>query len=151
MRTLLLIFALLSCVNPATLWAAAPNIVFILADDMGYGDLKAYNPNSKIQTPHLDQLAADGVVFTDAHSGGSTCVPSRHSLITGRFAARQGRLNWRAGPVIARGQLTFASVLRDQGYRTAMVGKWHQGFAMKAPGVFDYERPLLGGPVDCGF
>jgi len=151
MRTLLLSFALLSCVNPATLWAAAPNIVFILADDMGYGDLKAYNPNSKIQTPHLDQLAADGVVFTDAHSGGSTCVPSRHSLITGRFAARQGRLNWRAGPVIARGQLTFASVLRDQGYRTAMVGKWHQGFAMKAPGVFDYERPLIGGPVDCGF
>ncbi|MEO2020330.1 MAG: arylsulfatase [Pirellulaceae bacterium] len=151
MRTLLLILSLVSWANPATLWAASPNVVFILADDMGYGDLKAYNPNSKIATPHLDRLAADGLVFTDAHSGGSTCVPSRHSLITGRFAARRDRLNWRAGPVITRGQLTFASVLREQGYRTAMVGKWHQGFTMKAPGVFDYERPLTGGPVDCGF
>ncbi|MFP6621718.1 MAG: sulfatase-like hydrolase/transferase, partial [Pirellulaceae bacterium] len=129
MRTLLLILSLVSWANPATLWAASPNVVFILADDMGYGDLKAYNPNSKIATPHLDRLAADGLVFTDAHSGGSTCVPSRHSLITGRFAARRDRLNWRAGPVIARGQLTFASVLREQGYRTAMVGKWQIGRA----------------------
>ena len=151
MRTLLLILSLTSWVNPAALWAAPPNVVFILADDLGYGDLRAYNPASKIPTPHLDRLAADGLVFTDAHSGGSTCVPSRHALITGRFAARRGRLNWRSGPVIARGQLTFASVLREQGYRTAMVGKWHQGFTMKAPGVFDYERPLSGGPVDCGF
>jgi arylsulfatase A-like enzyme len=151
MRNLLLVLSLISWANPATLWAAPPNVVFILADDMGYGDLKAYNPASKIPTPHLDRLAADGLVFTDAHSGGSTCVPSRHALITGRFAARRGRLNWRGGPVIARGQLTFASVLRDQGYRTAMVGKWHQGFTMKAPGAFDYARPLSGGPVDCGF
>ncbi len=130
---------------------ARPNIVFILADDMGYGDLKAYNPESKILTPHLDKLATDGMVFTDAHSGGSTCVPSRYSLITGRFAARRNKLNWRGGPVIARGQLTFASVLREQGYRTAMVGKWHLGFTMKSPGVFDYSKPLAGGPVDCGF
>ena len=151
MRILLLVLSLMSWVHAGTLSAAPPNVVFILADDMGYGDLKAYNPASKIPTPHLDRLAADGLVFTDAHSGGSTCVPSRHSLITGRFAARRGRLNWRSGPVIARGQLTFASVLREQGYRTAMVGKWHQGFTMKAPGVFDYERPLTGGPVDCGF
>ncbi len=128
-----------------------PNVVFILADDLGYGDLKVYNPGSKIPTPHLDRLAADGMLFTDAHSGGSTCVPSRYSLITGRFAARRQQLNWRAGPVIARSRLTFASVLRAQGYRTAMVGKWHQGFTMKAPGVFDYEKPLTGGPVDCGF
>ena len=151
MKTLPLLLILLCWAQPVTLWAAAPNVVFILADDMGYGDLKAYNPQSKISTPHLDQLAADGLVFTDAHSGGSTCVPSRHALITGRFAARRNRLNWRAGPVIARGQLTFASVLRAQGYRTAMVGKWHQGFTMKSPGVFDYGRPLTGGPLDCGF
>jgi arylsulfatase A-like enzyme len=151
MRRLLLVLSLISWANPAALWAAPPNVVFILADDMGYGDLKAYNPHSKIPTPHLDRLAADGLVFTDAHSGGSSCVPSRHALITGRFAARRDRLNWRAGPLIGRNQLTFASVLRNQGYRTAMVGKWHQGFTMKAPGVFDYERPLSGGPVDCGF
>ncbi len=153
MRILLLILTIACWTHPVVLQAAAksPNIVFILADDMGYGDLKAYNPGSKISTPHLDQLAAGGIVFTDAHSGGSTCVPSRHSLITGRFAARRKQLNWRAGPVIARGQLTFASVLRAQDYRTAMVGKWHQGFTMKSPGVFDYEKPLTGGPMDCGF
>jgi len=153
MRLLLLILTIACWAHPVALQAAAksPNIVFILADDMGYGDLKAYNPGSKISTPHLDRLAAGGMVFTDAHSGGSTCVPSRYSLITGRFAARRKRLNWRGGPVIARGRLTFASVLRTQGYRTAMVGKWHQGFTMKSPGVFDYQKPLTGGPVDCGF
>lgn len=151
MRILLLVLSLISWASPAAFGATPPNVVFILADDMGYGDLKAYNPGSKIPTPHLDHLAADGLVFTDAHSGGSTCVPSRYSLITGRFAARRGRLNWRNGPVIARSRLTVASVLREQGYRTAMVGKWHQGFTMKAPGVFDYEQPLTGGPVDRGF
>ena len=151
MKTLPIVLTIVCWGYTVAVWAAPPNVVFILADDMGYGDLKAYNPQSKIPTPHLDRLAADGMVFTDAHSGGSTCVPSRHSLITGRFAARRARLNWRAGPVIARGQLTIASLLRGQGYRTAMVGKWHQGFRMKAPGVFDYERPLTGGPVDCGF
>ena len=151
MRTLLLILTLTCWAHPGTLQAASPNIVFILADDMGYGDLKAYNPASRISTPHLDRMAAGGIVFTDAHSGGSTCVPSRYSLITGRFAARRKQLNWRGGPVIARGRLTFASVLRAQGYRTAMVGKWHQGFTMKSPGVFDYQKPLTGGPVDCGF
>ena len=153
MRLLLLILTIACWAHPVVLQAAAksPNIVFILADDMGYGDLKAYNPGSKIPTPHLDRLAAGGMVFTDAHSGGSTCVPSRYSLLTGRFAARRNKLNWRGGPVIARGRLTFAGVLREQGYRTAMVGKWHLGFTMKSPGVFDYSKPLAGGPVDCGF
>ncbi len=153
MRLLLLILTIACWAHPVVLQAAAksPNIVFILADDMGYGDLKAYNPGSKIPTPHLDRLAAGGMVFTDAHSGGSTCVPSRYSLLTGRFAARRNKLNWRGGPVIARGRLTFAGVLRAQGYRTAMVGKWHLGFTMKSPGVFDYSKPLAGGPVDCGF
>ena len=68
--------------------ADRPNIVLILADDMGYGDLRAYNPESKIATPNLDKLASAGMVFTDAHAGGSTCVPSRYALLTGRFAAR---------------------------------------------------------------
>ena len=153
MRLLLLILTIACWAHPVALQAAAksPNIVFILADDMGYGDLKAYNPASRISTPHLDRMAAGGMVFTDAHSGGSTCVPSRYSLLTGRFAARRNKLNWRGGPVIARGRLTFAGVLREQGYRTAMVGKWHLGFTMKSPGVFDYSKPLAGGPVDCGF
>lgn len=133
-----------------------PNIVLILADDMGYGDLSAYNSESKIPTPNLDSLASAGMVFTDAHAGGSTCVPSRYALLTGRFAARMSRGN---GPLIAEGQATIASLLRDNGYRTAMVGKWHQGFDQDVRGnrkqengvAVDYEQPLTGGPVDRGF
>ncbi|MDA0349362.1 MAG: sulfatase-like hydrolase/transferase [Verrucomicrobia bacterium] len=102
--------------------SAKPNIVFILADDLGYGDIGAYNPEGKIETPHLDQLAADGLRFTDAHSGGSTCVPSRYGLLTGRFAAR-ANLQVRNGPVIKDDQSTIASLLQANGYQTAMVGK----------------------------
>ncbi len=133
-----------------------PNIVFILADDMGYGDLKAFNPNSKIPTPHLDKLAGAGMSFTDAHSGGSTCKPSRYALITGRFAARRENFNDRSGPIINDGRATVASMLRDNGYKTAMVGKWHLGFDRKGKAAgngadFDYTQPLTGGPVDRGF
>jgi arylsulfatase A len=138
--------------------AEKPNIVFILADDMGYGDLKVYNPESKIPTPHLDKLANAGMTFTDAHSGGSTCKPSRYSLLTGRFAARRNRFADSAGPIISQGRATVAGMLRDNGYRTAMVGKWHLGFDKKPrkPGAkrgigFEYDRPLTGGPMDRGF
>ena len=128
-----------------------PNIVFILADDMGYGDLKAFNPNSKIPTPNLDKLAASGMIFTDAHSGGSTCKPSRYALMTGRFSARKDNFNDKF-PIIQKGRTTVASMLRDQGYHTAMVGKWHLGFDRKANNKdFDYGQPLTGGPVDRGF
>ena len=112
-----------------------------------------FNPDSKIPTPHLDQLAAEGMRFTDAHAGGSVCVPSRYALLTGRFAARAD-LQVRSGPVIEEGRMTIASLLRDHGYRTAMVGKWHQGFETSSSGSkeqFDYSKPLAGGPVDRGF
>jgi arylsulfatase A len=135
-----------------------PNVVFILADDMGYGDLKAYNPKSKIPTPHLDKLSAGGLTFTDAHSGGSTCKPSRYALLTGRFAARKDGFFDNRGPIITAGRQTIASLLRDHGYQTAMVGKWHLGFDKKnvqpATGkgiAFNYDEPLAGGPADRGF
>ena len=134
---------------------AKPNIVFVLADDMGYGDLKAFNPDSRIATPNLDALAASGVILTDAHSGGSTCKPSRYALMTGRFAARRSGFNDKA-PIIRDGRETVASMLRDSGYRTAMVGKWHLGFdRAKNRGTkdadFDYSQSQMGGPLDRGF
>lgn len=153
--TLLVMATLFFCDGPQkTIHAAEheqPNIVVILADDMGYGDLKAFNPASKISTPHLDKLAASGMIFTDAHSGGSTCIPSRYSLMTGRFSARKDRFNDKS-PVIADGRETIASMLRDQGYHTAMIGKWHLGFERKGKDKdFDYDQPLTGGPLDRGF
>ncbi len=154
---MLRILCTLSVLFFVTVGSAAdqPNIVFILADDMGYGDLKAFNPGSKIPTPNLDALAQDGMCFTDAHSGGSTCKPSRYSLLTGRFAARKNNFNDKA-PIIAGDRDTVANSLRESGYRTAMVGKWHLGFDRKAKtagrGVdFDYKQPITGGPADRGF
>ena len=101
---------------------ARPHLLFILADDLGYGDVGAFNPQSKIRTPHLDRLAAGGMRFTDAHAGGSVCVPSRYALLTGRFAVRAA-LDLREGPAIEEGRMTIATLLREQGYATAMVGK----------------------------
>ena len=129
-----------------------PNIVFILADDMGYGDAGAFNPESKIATPHIDGLAKRGMRFTDAHSGGSVCIPSRYALLTGRFAVR-GKMNPRRNTVIEEGTATVANLLKNHGYTTAMVGKWHLGFEgpPDSKELFDYKKPLRGGPMDRGF
>lgn len=135
-------------------FGAKPNIVFILADDLGYGDIRAYNPEGKIYTPHLNRLAAEGMRFTDAHSGGSTCVPSRYALLTGEFAVR-AELKVKERPSTRADQWTLASLLKANGYHTAMVGKWHQGFNMPpqkaGPAQFDFSKPITGGPVDRGF
>ena len=126
--------------------APLPNVMVILVDDMGYGDLQSYNPKSKIPTPHLDKLAQAGMRFTDAHAAGSVCHPSRYGLITGQLPFRVDYQGWREKPSIAEGRTTIASLLKSKNYRTAMVGKWHLGFAEEG-----YDQPLRGGPVDRGF
>ncbi len=155
-----------------------PNIVYILADDLGYGDLGCYNPSSKIPTPHLDRLAREGRRFTDAHAASSVCTPSRYSILTGRHGWRtplQHGVLWPWDPpLIEPDRVTVASFLRDRGYRTHCVGKWHLGWDWRLVdgrpacagfeiGVDDFERraaiearidystALRGGPVDCGF
>lgn len=132
-----------SAADPA---AAAPNIVLILVDDMGYGDAGCYNADSKIPTPHIDSLAATGMRFTDAHASGPLCHLSRYGLLTGRYPFRTPVHQWRAQPTIKDGQPTIASFLQSAGYHTAMVGKWHLGFQEDG-----YDKPLPGGPVDRGF
>ncbi len=116
-------------------WAAAqqrlPNIVFILADDLGWGDLGCYNPQSKIKTPHLDRLAAQGIRFTDAHTPSSVCTPTRYGLLTGRYSWRTRlKLGVQDGfdpPLIEKGRMTVASMLKQRGYATGCFGKWHLG------------------------
>jgi len=128
--------------------AEKPNVVIVLADDMGWGDPSCYNENSKCSTPHIDQLAAAGMRFTDAHAAGAWCTPSRYGLITGRYAFRTS-LAWQKQPVIAEDVTTVAETLRRAGYATAMVGKWHLGFVDGQQA--DLSQPLLGGPCDRGF
>jgi arylsulfatase A len=132
-----------------------PNIILIFADDLGYGDVGCYNPESRIPTPNIDRLAMEGMRFTDAHSADSVCTPSRYGLLTGRYCWRsplkRGVLfNWEP-PLIESGRTTLASFLKSQGYRTALSGKWHLGLGFTAkPGrSFDFDAPLpwAGGPL----
>ncbi len=148
--------------NPS---ASLPNILLLYVDDMGYGDLGANNPASKIPTPNLDRLAAAGVRFTDGHSSSGVCTPSRYALLTGRHHWRDfhGIVGAFGGTVFREGQLTMAGMLRARGYATAAIGKWHLGWDWNAirrpgtprnsiqPGDFDWSRPVPGGPLDRGF
>lgn len=123
-----------------------PNIVLILVDDMGYGDPGCFNSQSKISTPHIDQLAKQGMRFTDAHAPGPLCHMSRYGLLTGRYPFRTDVTRWPTHSLIEPDQTTIASVAKRAGYHTVMVGKWHLGFQEEG-----YDKPLRGGPVDCGF
>ena len=146
-----------------------PNIVFILADDLGFGDVQCLNPGrGKIATPHLDRLAAQGMTLTDAHGGSSVCTPTRYGLLTGRYA---WRTRLQAGvldggndaPLIAENRLTLPTMLRGQGYATACIGKWHLGFRSESKAGGDLGRKgtgssglpldatIIGGPTTRGF
>ncbi len=128
-----------------------PNIVFIMADDMGYGDPGCYNPDSKIPTPNIDRLAEQGLRFTNAHSPGSLCIPARYGLLTGRYPFRsETEITGFSPPaLIEAGRMTIGSLLQKNGYHTACIGKWHLGFENIEH--TDYHTPLIGGPCDRGF
>jgi arylsulfatase A len=143
-----------------------PNIVYIYCDDLGYGDVKCLNPQGKIPTPHMDRLAAGGMIFTDAHSSSAVCTPSRYSVLTGRYNWRSGMkrgvLNGFSPRLIETNRITVAAFLKAQGYATACLGKWHLGMNWpqndgSAPGSsanprkIDYTQPIPGGPISVGF
>ena len=141
-----------------------PHIVYILADDLGVGDLSCLNPDSKIKTVELDRLAAEGTVFTDAHSGSSVCTPTRYGLLTGRHSWRttlkERVLNSYSPCLIPRGRDTVASLLKRHGYQTAMIGKWHLGLdwapkegveQVESEEDVDFGQPVQHGPLELGF
>jgi len=145
-----------------------PNIIIVLADDLGYGDVGAFNTNCKIETPHLDKLASEGMIFTDAHTSSSVCTPTRYGIMTGRYNWRtqlkEGVLNGYSKALIPTERTTIASMLKKQGYHTAFIGKWHLGWdwAMAEQGNgneskiknnenVDFSKPVSNSPNDLGF
>ena len=140
-------------VAPSAQAAEQPNIVVILADDMGYGDLGCYNAKTKVPTPNMNRLARQGMRFTDAHSPSAVCTPTRYGLLTGRYAWRtrlKSGVLWGYSPhLIDTKRMTIASLLKAKGYRTGCVGKWHLGLG-KAKKT-DYFKPLHPCPNDHGF
>ena len=144
-----------------------PNVVFIMADDMGYGDVSAYNSESKIQTPNMDKIAAEGLMFTNAHSPSSVCTPSRYGLLTGRYCWRtnlkKGVLSSFYGDtsLIEPDRATLATLFNSAGYETACIGKWHIGMSWNtkdgSPALYeeeeniDFTKNIIGGPLERGF
>ena len=166
MKLLLLLITILSfsCSTKNEL----PNIIFILADDLGYGDVGIYNAKSNIPTPNLDKMAKEGMMFTDAHSPSTVCTPTRYSLLTGRMAFRTGKVgvfNTPGGPsMIEEDRLTVGEMLQSKGYKTAVVGKWHLGLTffdssgkhIKDGGIeavqrIDFSRKIPDSPLSRGF
>lgn len=134
-----------------------PNVILILADDFGLGDVRANNPASRIATPALDRLAREGLVFRDAHTPSSVCTPTRYGLLTGRYNWRttlaRGVLSGTSPPLVPADRPTLAHLLKAAGYHTAMIGKWHLGWqwARDAGGEIDFRAPVTGGPDANGF
>ena len=144
-----------------------PNIIYILADDLGYGDVSSFNPQSKLNTVHIDRLSQTGMRFTDAHTSSAVCTPTRYGILTGRYNWRsrlkKSVLSGFSKSLIEPERMTVARLLQDKGYRTAFVGKWHLGWDwqfksgaeelddLNVHPVVDYGKPLTLGPNDLGF
>ncbi|MDW7692909.1 arylsulfatase [Flammeovirgaceae bacterium SG7u.111] len=146
-----------------------PNIIYILADDLGYGDLKCFNPEGKIPTPNLDKMAQGGVMFTDAHTSSAVCTPTRYGILTGRYnwrsALKSSVLSGYSKSLIKQERTTIAEMLKAQGYYTAYIGKWHIGWdwafenegaekninGLNAKPKVDFTAPIKNGPSTHGF
>lgn len=168
MRCFLLIFGMALAMVSSALGSGPPNILVLLADDLGYGDPGCFNPDSKAPTPRIDRLARQGRRFTDAHSPSSVCSPTRYAILTGRYAWRSrlklGVLNSWDPALIESGRLTLPALLKQHGYQTAAFGKWHLGWNWATsgdrplpddgrgfPAGIDFNRPITEGPTSCGF
>ena len=157
-RFALMLFLLVSSLG--LLADSRPNIVFILADDLGYGDLSSYGA-TKVETPNIDRLAVEGRKFTDAHSPHPVCTPTRYSLMTGRYSWRTWAKTanvWSTDPMlIDDDQYTLPKLLGDAGYQTALIGKWHLSYGRPGtPGWddvkgIDYKGKIAPGPLEAGF
>jgi arylsulfatase A len=168
MKPILTFLCSLLLVCPGFAKDKQPNVVLVFADDMGYGDVSAYDAKSKIKTPHLDRLRSQGMMFTDAHSASGVCTPSRYSLLTGRYswrtALKQGVLGGFSPPLIELNRLTLGNLFKQKGYATACIGKWHLGMnwaggkrgdqshSMRNDSTgIDFTKPIEQGPTSKGF
>jgi arylsulfatase A-like enzyme len=164
MRNLVVVLGLFFSVIQAVNAQEQPSIIYILADDMGPGDVMAYNKKGKILTPNIDRLANEGVKFMDAHTNSSVCTPTRYGILTGRYAWRtkmkQGVLGGTSPHLISTSRETVASLLKKQGYKTACIGKWHLGMDWqldptkskeKGAKKYDMYAPIKNGPLQYGF
>ena len=143
-----------------------PNIIYVLADDLGYGDINVFFQNGKIKTPHIDQLANEGMIFTDAHTSSSVCTPTRYGILTGRYNWRsklkKSVLGGNSKALISKKRTTVASFLKNNNYKTAFIGKWHLGWNWGLVdstfyedrvdiGKIDFNADITHSPNDLGF
>jgi arylsulfatase A len=163
----LLSFIFLISLNSCGSQSEKPNIIFIMTDDLGYGDVSCYNPESVIRTPNIDKMADEGIMFTDAHTPASVCTPTRYSVLTGRYAWRsrlkRGVFGGYDKPLIEKDRPTVASFLKQNGYATACIGKWHLGWNWQTKDgtepeddyyeqeTIDFTKPITHGPNNVGF
>ena len=154
--TTIIIFSIQAVVAVDRCQAARPNVILVMADDLGFGDVSPTNPDCKIKTPHLQKMANEGLTFLDAHTPSSVCTPTRYGLLTGRYNWRsrlaRGVLNGRSPHLIPADRPTIGHLTRKAGYHTAMVGKWHLGWDWHKNGnKIDFTQPVKNGPDINGF